>query len=113
ETKQVTNYYQGMHGDDNGNGGTRSITLTDALGYTHTDHDQLAGSVLDSLTYDDGQLIAKTSSDYWRHVTATDTHSWGDLEAAFVRSNTTRTDTLKADGTWRRTSTDTDYDTTY
>ncbi|MCD0443411.1 hypothetical protein LO763_07195 [Glycomyces sp. A-F 0318] len=113
ETKSVTKYYQGMHGDDDGNGGTRDVTLTDALGYTHTDYDQLSGSVLDAITYDDGQVVAKTSSDYWRHVTATDDHSWGDLEAAFVRDNTTRTDTLKADGTWRRTSSDADYDTAY
>jgi RHS repeat-associated protein len=113
ETKTVTKYYQGMHGDKTSSGSTRTVTLTDALGYTHTDYDQLSGSVLDQLTYNDGQIVAKTSNSYWRHVSATDSHSWGDLEAAFVRSNTTRTDTLKADGTWRRTSTDSDWDTTY
>jgi RHS repeat-associated protein len=113
ETKRVTKYYQGMHGDETSTGGTRTVTLTDALGYEHTDYDQLSGSVLDQLTYNDGQIVAKTSSSYWRHITATDTHSWGDLEAAFVRSDTTRTDSLKADGTWRRTSTDSDWDTTY
>jgi RHS repeat-associated protein len=113
ETKSVTKYYQGMHGDDNGSGGTRTVTLTDALGYEHTDYDQLSGAVLDQLTYNDGQIVAKTSSSHWRHITATDTHSWGDLEAAFVRADTTRSDTLKADGTWRRTSSDSDWDSTY
>ncbi|WP_335988916.1 RHS repeat-associated core domain-containing protein [Glycomyces sp. MUSA5-2] len=113
ETKAVTKYYQGMHGDETASGGTRTVTLTDALGYEHTDYEQLSGSVLDQITYNDGQIVAKTSSSYWRHITATDTHSWGDLEAAFVRSDTTRTDELKADGTWRRTSTDSDWDSTY
>jgi RHS repeat-associated protein len=113
ESKKVTNYYQGMHGDETSSGGTRTVTLTDALGYTHTDYNELAGRALDSITYDDGAIVSTTSSDYWRHVTATDTHSWGDIEAAFVRDNTTRTDELKADGTWRRTSTDSDYDDIY
>ncbi|GAB3998747.1 hypothetical protein GCM10029992_25430 [Glycomyces albus] len=113
ETEQVTRYYQGMHGDDNGSGGTRTVTLTDALGYDHTDYDQLSGRVLDQLTYNDGQLVARTSSDYWRHVTATDSHDWGELTAAFVRANTTRSEALEADGTWRRTVTDSDWDSTY
>ncbi|GAB3239312.1 RHS repeat-associated core domain-containing protein [Glycomyces halotolerans] len=113
ETKQVTNYYQGMHGDDNGAGGTRSVTLTDALGYTHTDYDELSGRVLDSIAYNDGQVLAKTSNNYWRHVTATDAHDWGEITAAFVRDNTTRTAQLKADGTWRTTTSDSDWDNTY
>jgi RHS repeat-associated protein len=113
ETTQVTNYYQGMHGDDNGSGGTRTVILTDVLGYTHTDYDQLSGSIMDSITYNDGQITDKTSNSYWRHVTGADTHDWGDLEAAFVRPDITRTDALTAAGTWRRTTTDSDYETTY
>ncbi|MDA1360271.1 hypothetical protein O1R50_11595 [Glycomyces luteolus] len=113
ETKSVTHYYQGMHGDDNGDGGTTSVTLTDALGATRTDYDELSGSVLDEVTYNDGQIVAKTANGYWRHITATDTHSWGDIEAAFVRSDISRTASLKADGTWRYTSTDSNYDPEY
>ncbi|MEU5874753.1 RHS repeat-associated core domain-containing protein [Glycomyces sp. NPDC047369] len=109
----VTHYYQGMHGDETAAGGTRTVTLTDALGYEHTDYDQLSGSVLDSVAYNDGQIVTTTANSHWRYITATDTHSWGDIEAAFVRADITRTDELKSDGTMRRTTTDNDYDSTY
>jgi RHS repeat-associated protein len=119
KTRQVTSYYQGMDGDWLSSSSTRSVSLTDSQGATHTDTDQLSGKPLETTSYqgDGGDIDHSTISSYWvSPATATRTRSGlPDLTA-----NTTGTaeqwsrQRLTDGGTvsWRYTETDTTYDTT-
>ena len=42
---------RGMDGDNNGSGGTRSVSVTDSLGDSYTDSNFLDGQVLETQTY--------------------------------------------------------------
>nr|BFF24621.1 RHS repeat-associated core domain-containing protein [Glycomyces mayteni] len=113
ETRTDQTYYRGMHGNLDADGNPRTVTLTDVLGYTHTDYDELSGAPLNTVVYNGAQVIRRSATDYWRHVTAEDAHSWGTLTAAFIRENTVRVETVLEDGTWLRQTADTDYDAAY
>jgi RHS repeat-associated protein len=105
-------YFRGMHGDDDGSGGTRSVSVADSTGATHTDHDRLAGRQLEQITYNGTQVVSKTITTAWRQVTATDSHSWGDQRAVFVRDDVTTGYVALQAGGWRTTEVDHDYDST-
>jgi RHS repeat-associated protein len=112
-TRTDYTYFRGMHGDDNGSGGTRNVTVTDSTGGSHTDRDEFAGRRLERIIFNGSSVVSKAITTQWRHVTATASHSWGDQEAAFVRPNVTRRLVALAAGGWRETKLDHAYDTTY
>ncbi|MGY3201658.1 polymorphic toxin-type HINT domain-containing protein [Streptomyces sp. TE5632] len=104
-------HMQGMDGDKDPSGGTRSVTVKDSTGATYTDAEEFTGHQLEAATYDGGKLISKTISTPWKHYTATQTKSWGTTRAAIVRPQTGRGFNLKSDGTWRETKSTTTYET--
>ncbi|MER7489160.1 polymorphic toxin-type HINT domain-containing protein [Streptomyces sp. NPDC126497] len=104
-------FLQGMDGDKDPAGGTRSVKVEDSTGAEYTDAEEFTGHELEAATYDGGKLVSKTISTPWKHYTATQTKSWGTTRAAIVRTQTGRGFNLKADGTWRETKSTTTYDT--
>lgn len=112
-TRTDFTYFRGMHGDDNGSGGTRSVTVTDSTGNSHTDHDQLGGQQLEQIVYNGPSVVSKTIATHWRRVTATASHSWGDQKAVFVRLDVARKLTALAAGGWGETKVDHAYDNAY
>ncbi|MER7371367.1 polymorphic toxin-type HINT domain-containing protein [Streptomyces lanatus] len=104
-------FMQGMNGDANPAGGTRSVTVKDSTGATYTDDEEFTGHQLEAATYDGTKLVSKTIDTPWRHYTATQTRSWGTTRAAIVRPQVGRGFTLKSDGTWEETKSTTTYDT--
>lgn len=74
-TRSVTRYYRGMHGDPDGKGGTRSVTVTDSTGSQATDHRWLAGRVRESETFNGpgGERLASTITDYAHELTTAKT----------------------------------------
>ena len=79
-----TYYLRGMDGDrQSPSGGTKSVTVSDGEGGTHTDHDALAGFALKTVTFDapGGAVHDKTVNTPWRVQTASRTRSWGTTTA--------------------------------
>ncbi|GGV12751.1 hypothetical protein GCM10010293_03800 [Streptomyces griseoflavus] len=104
-------FLQGMDGDKDPAGGTRSVKVKDSTGAEHTDSEEFTGHELEAATYDGGKLISKTISTPWKHYTATQTKSWGTTRASIVRTQTGRGFNLLSDGTWRETKSTTTYET--
>ncbi len=104
-------FMQGMNGDADPAGGTRSVTVKDSEGATYTDDEEFTGHQLEAATYDGAKMISKTIATPYRHYTATQTRSWGTTRASIVRTQTGRGFQLKSDGTWRETQSTTTYDT--
>lgn len=119
KTKQVDSYYQGMDGDWLSSTSTRSVSLTDSQGGTHTDAPQLAGRILESASYlgNGGGVDSSTISSYWiSAATATRTRNkLPDLTANATGTAEQWTRQRLTDGgttSWRYTETDTTYDAT-
>ena len=119
QTKQVDSYYQGMDGDWLSSTSTRSVSLTDSQGGSHTDAPQLSGNVLESTSYlgNGGAVDHSTISSYWiSAATATRTRSkLPDLTANATGTAEDWTRQRLTDGgttSWRYTETDTTYDAT-
>ncbi|XRQ14229.1 RHS repeat-associated core domain-containing protein, partial [Actinomadura welshii] len=107
-----TFYLRGMHGDrKNKSGGTKSVTVSDGEGGTHTDHDAFAGFKLKTVEYTEpgGGVHTKTVNTPWRTQTASRTRSWGTTTANVTATGTTRTWTAKDGGGWTQTRTDTEH----
>ncbi|MFC4503264.1 MULTISPECIES: polymorphic toxin-type HINT domain-containing protein [Streptomyces] len=104
-------YLQGMDGDKDADGNTRSVTVKDSTGASYTDSEEFTGHQLEAATYDGAKLVGRTIDTPWKHYTATQTRSWGTTNAAIVRTQTGRGFSLKSDGTWRETKSTTTYDT--
>ncbi|MFD5848133.1 RHS repeat-associated core domain-containing protein [Streptomyces chartreusis] len=104
-------FMQGMNGDADPAGGTRSVTVKDSTGATYTDDEEFTGHQLEAATYDGDKMVSKTIATPFRHYTATQTRSWGTTRASIVRTQTGRGFQLKSDGTWRETQSTTAYDT--
>ncbi|WP_307625068.1 polymorphic toxin-type HINT domain-containing protein [Streptomyces turgidiscabies] len=104
-------FLQGMDGDKDSAGKTRSVTVKDSTGASYTDEEEFTGHELEVATYDGDKMIAKTISTPWKHYTATQTRTWGTTRAVIVRTQTGRGLSLKSDGTWRETKSTTTYDT--
>ena len=118
-TKQVDSYYQGMDGDWLSSTSTRSVSLTDSQGGSHTDTAQLSGKILESASYlgSGGGVDHSTISSYWvSAATATRTRSGlPDLTARATGTAEEWTRQRLTDGgttSWRYTETDTTYDAT-
>ncbi|MDH6580844.1 YD repeat-containing protein, partial [Kitasatospora sp. MAP5-34] len=119
KTKQVTSYYQGMDGDYLSSTSTRSVSLTDSQGGSHTDANQLSGKALESASYlgNDGGVDSSTITSYWiSPATATRTRSGlPDLTANRTGTAEVWTRQRLTDGgqvSWRYNETDTTYDAT-
>lgn len=112
-TKTEYRYLRGMHGDKDPDGGTRTVTVTDSTGGTHTDHDEFAGHQVESIVYDGAEAVSKEIATPWRHNTATETHSWGSKKAWFVNTTTARSLVALAAGGWRETKETSTFDTSF
>ncbi|WP_254712250.1 polymorphic toxin-type HINT domain-containing protein [Streptomyces sp. TRM64462] len=111
KTRVDYTYMQGMDGDKDASGGTRSVTVTDSTGKVYTDAEEFAGHQLEAATYDGTKLVAKTIGEPWKHYTATQTKAWATTHASIVRPRVVRGYTLLSNGTWRETKGTTTYDT--
>ncbi|GAA4053645.1 RHS repeat-associated core domain-containing protein [Actinomadura miaoliensis] len=111
-----TFYLRGMHGDRAGpDGGSKTVTVPDGEGGTHTDAEALEGFVLKTVNYTEpgGAVHAKSVDVPWRHQTASRTRSWGTVTANAVRVGSSRTWTAMDGGTWRQTKTTSEYETDF
>ena len=113
-TESETTYYRGMSDDDN----TTAVTLGDSQGGAHDDTNQLAGQVLESTQYNyrGGPILGSSINSYWVSApTLSRTRSpLPALTANAIGQVETWTRTALTDGgatTWRKTETDTAYDT--
>ncbi|MGK5498892.1 polymorphic toxin-type HINT domain-containing protein [Streptomyces sp. URMC 125] len=104
-------YLQGMHGDKNPDGGTRSVTVTDSTGTEYTDHKEYTGFELEAAVHDKGRVVSRVVNEPWKHDTATQTKPWATTKATVTKPRTTRGYSLLADGTWRKTRSVSTYDT--
>ncbi|WP_427166645.1 ricin-type beta-trefoil lectin domain protein [Streptomyces sp. C1-1] len=136
-TQETTTYLQGMDGDYKADGSRRSVGLDATVGgktvETVTDVNQLAGTALQSDVYtaSGGTVNASTVNGPFDFTTTAhaDRTSWTawtqedhpgetkpdkatlpDLTARRIKSSQSHGYALLADGTWRHTRTDTDYD---
>jgi hypothetical protein len=119
QTKTVTHYYQGMDGDWLSSTSSRSVSLTDNLGGSHTDSDQLAGDVLETEVYrgNSSAIDHLSINSYWVSA-AVATRARTGLPAltanvtgiAEVYNGQQMTDGNES--AWRYTETDTSYDAT-
>ncbi|TDB89958.1 RHS repeat-associated core domain-containing protein [Actinomadura sp. 7K534] len=111
-TQTDTFYLRGMDGDrKTKDGGTKSVTIPDGEGGTHTDHDAYAGFTLKTVTYENpgGAVHSKTVNTPWKVQTASRTRSWGTTTANITAIDTTQTWTAKDGGGWTQTKTDNTY----
>ncbi|MFI5862606.1 RHS repeat-associated core domain-containing protein [Streptomyces sp. NPDC051546] len=106
-------YLQGMDGDKDSAGGTRSVQVTDSEGGTYTDYKEFSGHELESATYDGDKLVSKVIKTPMRHYTATDTNTWGTSHASFTKTTKTRGYSVTEGGDGRReTESNTTHDLT-
>ncbi|WP_304598590.1 RHS repeat-associated core domain-containing protein [Nocardiopsis sp. FIRDI 009] len=110
-TRTDHTYLRGLDGGEEPGGGTASVTVTDSTGTEYTDHDELAGHELETITYDGEDVVTKSISEPWRHVTATRTEDWGTDHAAYTATDTERGYTALSDGSWMETERVTAFDT--
>ncbi|MGX1547411.1 RHS repeat-associated core domain-containing protein [Streptomyces adustus] len=104
-------FMQGMDGDKDADGKTRSVTVKDSTGASYTDEEEFTGQELETVTYDGDKLVGRTINTPWKYYTATQTKSWDTTHAAIVRTQTGRGFSLKSDGSWSETKSTTTYDT--
>ncbi|QXJ24408.1 sugar-binding protein [Actinomadura graeca] len=109
-------YLRGMHGDRAGpDGGTKTVTVPDGEGGTHTDAEGLEGFTLKTVNYTapGGAVHDKTVNTAWRHQTATRTRSWGTVTANAVKVGNSRTWTAMDGGAWRETKIVSEFETDF
>ncbi|MFF6960147.1 RHS repeat-associated core domain-containing protein [Streptomyces sp. NPDC008317] len=114
--RTVTRYMQGMNGDKVKAGGTRTVTVAGLTvpGLTTaalTDSDQYAGFQRQQVTYNGDTPVSATVNDPWSVRTATQHKSYADVEAYYVRTAKTYSDTyLTVPAKWRTSTTASTYD---
>ncbi|MCX4860063.1 RHS repeat-associated core domain-containing protein [Streptomyces canus] len=113
QSKTVSLYLQGMNGDKQKNGTTRTASVAgiDFSGLDvadQTDSDPYAGQLRQQITYNGSMPVAVTVNDPWLKKTATQHKSYADIEAYYVRTAKTYTHTyLTAAAKWRTSATST------
>ncbi|MFJ2257723.1 polymorphic toxin-type HINT domain-containing protein [Streptomyces sp. NPDC087844] len=105
-------FFQGLDGDTDPDGGTKSSSVTDSTGTSHPDSDWKSGLELETLTYDGTKVDSKTVNTVWSKVTATRVKDWGTRTARFIRPARTDVYTALASGGWRQVATSNSYDDT-
>ncbi|MEU0382232.1 polymorphic toxin-type HINT domain-containing protein [Streptomyces cyaneofuscatus] len=104
-------YLQGMDGDQDPDGKTRSVKVKDSTGVEYTSSEEFTGHQLEAHTYDGTKLVSKVINEPWKHTTATQTRDWATSHSVLVRSDTERGYSLLSNGTWRATKSTIKYDT--
>ncbi|MFI0085861.1 RHS repeat-associated core domain-containing protein [Streptomyces bobili] len=104
-------FMQGMDGDKDADGNTRSVKAKDSTGTEYTDAEEFTGFQLEAATFDGDKLVSKTIQTPWKHYTATQARSWGTTRASIVKPQVARGFNLMSDRTWRETKSTTTYDT--
>lgn len=104
-------YLQGMDGDEDADGKTRSVKVKDSQGTEYTDAEEYTGHELEAVTYDGSKIASRTISQPWKHITATQTRSWGTSHAVISAPRVQRGFTPLSGGGWRETKSITTYDT--
>lgn len=95
-------YLQGMDGDKNSAGGTRSVQVTDSEGGTYPDSKEATGHELEAASYDGAKLLSKAIKTPAVHHTATQTNTWGTSHATIVTTSKTRGYQVTEGGDGRR-----------
>ncbi|MDG4857750.1 RHS repeat-associated core domain-containing protein [Streptomyces sp. T-3] len=116
-SKTVSLYLQGMHGDKNKDGTTKTVSVdplldTDVDFTAATDTDRYAGRLRQKVTYNGSQPITSTFNTYTSNTTATQSvPDATDHTALWVRPSTAYTSTyLTGSKTWRTHVATTRYD---
>jgi RHS repeat-associated protein len=99
-------YFRGMHGDRTASGGTKMANVVDSAGTPVADREPLAGFLREEIVYDGANVAAGSIHDPWIEHRARAGH----LSSDQVETVRTATRTRLANGTYRRTQTDTTYD---
>ncbi|MFI6641661.1 RHS repeat-associated core domain-containing protein [Streptomyces sp. NPDC050504] len=116
QSRTVTSYFQGMHGDRLKSGAEHDVNVPgidfSALDVPDAiDFDHYAGFTRQQITYNDTVPVSTTVNDPWSRTTAIQHKSYADAEARYVRTARTLTHTfLNASKKWRTNRTETKYD---
>ncbi|WP_241826895.1 RHS repeat-associated core domain-containing protein [Streptomyces graminilatus] len=116
QSKTVSVYMQGMDGDKQKDGTTRSVSVP-GTGFTglsvadQTDSDRFSGFTREQITYNGATPVTVTVNDPWSSRTASQQKSYANIEAYFVRTYKTQTSTyLPTAAAWRTRSVTTTFD---
>ncbi|MER6127101.1 RHS repeat-associated core domain-containing protein [Streptomyces sp. NPDC001795] len=116
QSKTVSLYLQGMDGDKQKDGTTRSVSVP-GIGFTglsvadQTDYDRFSGFTRERVTYNGSAPVSVTVNYPWSQLTASQQKSYANIEAYFVRTYKTETSTyLTAASGWRTHSVNTSFD---
>ncbi|MFF4309712.1 RHS repeat-associated core domain-containing protein [Streptomyces sp. NPDC001507] len=116
QSRTVSLYLQGMDGDKQKDGTTRSVSVP-GIGFTglsvagQTDSDRFSGFTREQITYNGSTPVTVTVNDPWSSRTASQQKSYASVEAYFVRTYKTQTSTyLTAASDWRTRSLTTSFD---
>ncbi|MFF0110703.1 polymorphic toxin-type HINT domain-containing protein [Streptomyces hirsutus] len=90
QSKDVTVYLRGMHGDKQKDGTTRSVQVSGIKAPQITDLDQYAGFTREQVTYDGTSEVSGEINTPWSKKTATQHKSYADTEAYFVRTESSQ-----------------------
>jgi RHS repeat-associated protein len=101
-TRVDKKFFRGMDG-----------TLTDDLGQKNTDVREFMGLEASTVTYDGSKAIERNATTPWRHITHTQTESWGTRRSTIVRPVTIRQQVALENGSWRETKSTSTYDKKY
>ncbi|MFI0012847.1 RHS repeat-associated core domain-containing protein [Streptomyces globisporus] len=119
QSKTVSLYMQGMHGDKKKDGTTRTATvqgidLPSADMPDATDTDYWAGQLRQQITYNGSTPISFTFNNLWAKQTASQQKSYAHVKAHYIRNARTYTRTwLTASNSWRVTAVSNTFDDTY
>jgi RHS repeat-associated protein len=105
-TQVIQTYMQGMDGDNNGTGGTRSVTVHDPAGDPGvTDSNWLSGQAIETDTYAQagGSVVKQDVSGWGYNQTASQSQAGGlpDLTANMMSSSQDRSMSLFTGSNWR------------
>ncbi|MGQ0840006.1 restriction endonuclease fold toxin [Actinokineospora sp.] len=113
-TRSVSTYLRGMDEDKLANGTRRDVVVTDSSGGTVDDHELLAGTVRETVTYKafgDSTVLSATVTDPWISAArATSVRPWGTDTAHLTASVSVRSRVALETGGWRTTQIDTSVD---
>ncbi|MDN3243049.1 RHS repeat-associated core domain-containing protein [Glycomyces tritici] len=110
QLRSSTRFLRGMNNQPRSDGSKRAVAVTDSRGKTHTDHEALAGTTLETLGYNGTQAIQSTVVEYWTKQTASRTHDGGRLKAWKIAPEVQRTSTWLTGSAWQTVESHTTYD---
>ncbi|MFD0597125.1 hypothetical protein ACFQZ4_36690 [Catellatospora coxensis] len=110
-------FLRGLSGGEKSDGTRPVVTVKDSTGTAYTDHNAFSGHEIETVLYDGADIVSKSINQPWRHVTHTQTESWGGNVAGFVRTDVTRNliampDDGQGNPVWGETKTVSTFDTT-